>query len=142
MLTLARDRAAGAHPYFVPVEHTREARSVLGPDALLAPELAVILEDDADRAREMARGYTELYLGLPNYTNNLRRLGYRDADLAGSGSVRLVDDIVAWGDEAAVAAKVRAHLGAGASHVCIQVLNGGYQQFPLEEYRLLAAALR
>jgi probable F420-dependent oxidoreductase len=141
MLELAAERTAGAHPYFVPLAHTEFARGVMGPEPLLAPEVAVVLEDDPERARQMARSYAQLYLSLPNYVQNLRRLGYGEHDVAEGGSDRLVDDVVAWGDEAAIAARVRAHLDAGASHVCVQVLNGGYGSFPLAEYELLATAL-
>ncbi len=98
MLKLAAERTSGAHPYFVPVEHTRLAREALGPNALLAPEQAVVLESDPGRARAIAREHTQHYLRLPNYVNNLRRLGYTDADVSGAGSDRLVDDVVAWGD--------------------------------------------
>ena len=141
MLTLAAQRTAGAHPYFVPVEHTAQARAVLGPEPLLAPELAVVLEEDPARARQMARSYAEGYLALPNYAQNLRRLGYGEEDLAGGGSDRLIDAVVAWGDEAAIVSRVRAHLDAGASHVCVQVLNGEMRSFPLAEYELLASAV-
>lgn len=141
MLALAAERAGGAHPYFVPLEHTRQARGILGPEALLAPEVAVVLETDPQRAREIARSHMQLYLGLDNYTRNLRRLGYEDQDLDNGGSDRLVDDIVAWGDEEAIGARIKAQLHAGASHVCVQVLNGESQEFPLDEYRRLAPAL-
>jgi probable F420-dependent oxidoreductase len=122
MLALARDRADGAHPYFVPVEHTPVARQILGPDRLLIPEQAVVLSTDAEQARNVARSHTTTYLRLPNYVNNLRRLGYSDEDLAGAGSDRLVDAIVAWGDEEQIANRVRAHLQAGADHVLLQPL--------------------
>jgi probable F420-dependent oxidoreductase len=141
MLELARRRSAGAHPYFVPVEHTARARETLGNGALLAPEVTVVLERDPDKARAVARTFTTGYLGLPNYTNNLRTLGYGDEDLAGGGSDRLVDAIVGWGDEEAVAGRVRAHLEAGADHVCVQVVTGGRESFPVDEYRRLAPAL-
>ena len=95
MLELAAARAAGAHPYFVPVEHTAKARGILGPGPLLAPEVAVVLETDPTRAREVARGYTTGYLTLPNYSQNLRDLGYGDDDVAGGGSDRLVDAVIA-----------------------------------------------
>ena len=122
MLELSAERCWGAHPYFVPVEHTAFAREVLGEGPLLAPELAVVLETNPDRAREIARVHTRVYLNLTNYTNNLRRLGFDDADLADGGSDRLVDAIVAWGDVDAIVARVKAHLDAGADHVCVQVL--------------------
>ena len=122
MLELARDRADGAHPYFVPVEHTAAARGRLGPDKLLIPEQAVVLDPDTERARATGRQHMATYLRLPNYVNNLRALGYGDDDLADGGSDRLVDAIVARGDVDAVAARVRAHLDAGADHVLVQPL--------------------
>jgi probable F420-dependent oxidoreductase len=120
MLELARERTAGAHPYFVPPSHTARAREILGPVPLLAPEQVVVLEPDPARARELARHHMALYLRLPNYVNNLRTLGYDDGDFADGGSERLVDAIVAWGDEAAIAGRVREHLDAGADHVAVQ----------------------
>lgn len=140
MLTLAAERAAGAHPYFVPVEHTAAARGILGPGPLLAPEVTVVLEADPGRARELARTFTTGYLGLPNYADNLRSLGYGDDDLAGGGSDRLVDAVVAWGVPEAVAGRVREHLDAGADHVCLQVVSGA-EGFPIEQYRTLAGLL-
>jgi probable F420-dependent oxidoreductase len=120
MLALAAERTAGAHPYFTPVEHTALARQALGPDPLLAPELGVVLETDPERARARARSFAASYLKLPNYTNNLRDLGYGDDDLADGGSDRLIDAVIAWGDEDAVAGRVRDHREAGADHVCVQ----------------------
>jgi probable F420-dependent oxidoreductase len=140
MLQLARDRAAGAHPYFVPVEHTARARQILGDGPLLAPEVTVVLERHPAEARRLARGFTTGYLALPNYANNLRSLGFTDDDVAGGGSDRLVDAVVAWGDVETVAGRVRQHLDAGADHVCIQVVPVG-EGFPLDQYRQLAAAL-
>jgi probable F420-dependent oxidoreductase len=142
MLQLSAERAAGAHPYFVPVEHTAQARETLGTGPLLAPEVTVVLESDAERAREVARGFTTMYLTLPNYSNNLRALGYTEDDVAGGGSDRLVDAVVAWGDAGSVAKRVREHLDAGADHVCIQVITGqGLGEFPVAQYRELAGAL-
>jgi probable F420-dependent oxidoreductase len=120
MLELARERTAGAHPYFVPPSHTAKARAILGPLPLLAPEQAVVLETDPARAREIGRRHMAAYLRLPNYVNNLRALGYGDADFADGGSDQLVDAIVAWGDEEAIAGRVHEHLEAGADHVAIQ----------------------
>lgn len=124
MLRLSAERTAGAHPYFVPVEHTQQARQTLGPEPLLAVEQAVVFETDADRAREIARTHTRRYLATENYVNNLRRLGWTDADLraADGGSDRLVDAVVAWGDVDRVAPRVKQHFEAGADHVCVQVL--------------------
>jgi probable F420-dependent oxidoreductase len=141
MLALAAERTAGAHPYFVPPEHTRCAREILGPGRLLAPEQAVVLEKDAAKAREIARAHMAIYLSLPNYRNNLRRLGFGDDDLAGGGSDRLVDAIVAWGDLDAVVARVRAHHDAGADHVGVQVLDRDPRALPLPQWRALAPAL-
>jgi probable F420-dependent oxidoreductase len=141
MLRLAAERADGAHSYFVTPEHTERAREILATDRILAVEQAVVLETDATKAREIARAHTVRYLALPNYVNNLRRLGFTDADLNDSGSDRLVDAIVAWGDLAAVIDRIRAHQSAGADHVCIQVLPADPQALPLREWRELAAAL-
>jgi probable F420-dependent oxidoreductase len=121
MLDLARQSADGAHPYFVPVEHTVRARAILGPGKLLAPELAVVLESDPTEARRLARLHTgSFYLSAPNYVENLRWLGWSDSDFVDGGSDSLVDAIVAWGDEEAIVSRIREHLDAGADHVCIQ----------------------
>ena len=141
MLRLAAERADGAHSYFVPPEHTVRAREILGSDRILAVEQAVVFETDATKARELARAHTSRYLALPNYVNNLRRLGFADTDLTDSGSDRLVDSIVAWGDLATVIGRIRAHQSAGADHVCIQVLPADPQALPLREWRELASAL-
>jgi probable F420-dependent oxidoreductase len=141
MLQLAATRAVGAHPYFVPVEHTAIARETMGPDAKLLPEQMVVLETDPSRAREIARQTMAIYLGLPNYVNNLRRLGWDDEDLDGLGSDELVDAIVVWGDEAAIRARVDEHFAAGADHVCVQVLIGDLTALPMDHWRRLAPAL-
>lgn len=139
MLELARTRAAGAHPYNVTPEHTALARQALGPEALVLPEQAVALTTDADRARRLGRQHLEHYLMLPNYTNNLRRLGFGDEDFTGGGSDRLIDAMVAWGDVDAIEARLREHRDAGADHVCIQALVE--EGFPTEQWRELAPAL-
>lgn len=142
MLELAKARTRGAHPYFVPVEHTARAREVLGPDKLLAPEQAIVLDEDPESARRIARTHMALYLRLQNYTNNLRGLGYGDADLSDGGSDRLVDAIVAWGDPETVASRVRAHYDAGADHVCVQALDADFRAVPTRQWIQLAEALR
>jgi probable F420-dependent oxidoreductase len=120
MLGLARDKADGAHPYFVPPAHTRQARTILGPGKILAPAQAVILETEPAKARTAAREYMKTYVPrLPNYKNNLLELGYTEADFANGCSDRLVDDIVAWGDVDAIKARIQAHYDAGADHVCV-----------------------
>ena len=141
MLALAADRTDGAHPYFIPVEHTAFAREQMGPDAKLYPEQAAVLETDPAKAREIARGHMSMYLTLPNYTNNLKRFGWTDDDFLDGGSDALVDAIVVWGDEAAVAERVAAHHAAGADHVCVQVLPAEPTSIPMEEWRRLAPAL-
>ncbi|MER7588913.1 LLM class F420-dependent oxidoreductase [Micromonospora sp. NPDC127501] len=142
MLELSRDRSTGAHPYFVPAEHTAEARAAIGPDRLLAPEVAVVLDGDATTARATARQYTSGYLALPNYTNNLRRFGWTDEDFADGGSDRLVDALIPWGSVEKVVAGLEKHYQAGADEVAIQVLNGGDDTaFPSDAFRALAAAL-
>jgi probable F420-dependent oxidoreductase len=141
MLALAAQRTEGAHPYFVPPEHTARAREIMGAGPLLAPEQAVALETDPTTARAIARAHMTMYLGLPNYVNNLRSLGFTDDDIRDGGSDRLVDAIVAWGDVDAIRSRVRAHHAAGADHVCIQVLPADPRALPLPEWRRLAPAL-
>jgi probable F420-dependent oxidoreductase len=141
MLELAAERTWGAHPYFVPVEHTSVARDALGAGPLLCPEQAVVLATDAEVARAAARQHMATYLTLPNYTNNLRRLGWGDDDLDGGGSDALVDAIVAWGDEDAIVARVKDHLDRGADHVAVQVLDPDPVALPMPQWRALAPAL-
>jgi probable F420-dependent oxidoreductase len=140
MLATARERAAGAHPYLVTPEHTRRARQVLGPDRLLAPEVKVVIDADPDRAGAVARRHVSRYLELPNYANNMRRLGYTDADLAGGGSDELVASVVAWGADS-IRERVAAHEEAGADHVCVQVITDDRAGMPRREWRELAAIL-
>ncbi len=140
MLKLSAERGMGAHPYFVTPEHTAIARAELGPDALLAPEQTVVLSTDPAQARAIARQMMAMYLTLPNYTNNLRRLGWSEEDIAGP-SDKLVDAIVAWGDVDAIHARVKEHLDAGADHVCLQVMTADPQALPMAEWREIAAMI-
>jgi len=140
MLSLAATRANGAHPYFTTPEHTAIARQEMGADALLAPEQMVVLGTDADEARRIARAGMKIYLGLPNYWNNLVRLGFTDEDRADGGSDRLVDAIVAWGTPDQIAERVAQHHAAGADHVCVQVLQDG-SAMPEQQWRDLAKVL-
>lgn len=142
MLKLAADRALGAHPYLVSAEHTAEAREALGPDALLAPELSVVLDTDPDRARTTARNMLGMYLQLPNYTANLLRLGFTESDFEGGGSVRLLDSLFALGDAGQVKARTQQYLDAGADHVALQVLTAdeGGAGLPRAQWRELAEA--
>jgi probable F420-dependent oxidoreductase len=141
MLGLAAQRTLGAHPYFVPPEHTAVARAALGAGPLLATEQMVVLDDSPTSARAIAREHASRYLVLPNYTNNLRKLGFDDDDFAGTGSDRLIDAIVAWGDGDSIVRRVRAHHDAGADHVCVQVLLADPAAFPRDQWRALASAL-
>jgi probable F420-dependent oxidoreductase len=131
MLELSAERTAGAHPYFVPIEHTPIARQVLGPEPLLAVEQAVVFESDADAAREIARDHMKGYLRLDNYANNLRRLGWTEEDVTGP-SDRLVDAVVAWGTQDAIIERIAAHFRAGADHVCVQPLARQASPIPLD----------
>ncbi|HYV59416.1 MAG TPA: LLM class F420-dependent oxidoreductase [Acidimicrobiia bacterium] len=141
MLALAAELADGAHPYNVPPEHTARAREILGPDKLLAPEQAVLLETDPAEARRIGRAHLAIYRDLPNYMNNLRRFGITDDDLLDGGSDRLVDMLVAWGDVDAIRARVQEHLDAGADHVAVQVLKAQRTEVPVDDWRELAPVL-
>jgi probable F420-dependent oxidoreductase len=137
MMRLAAQRTDGSHPYLVTPAHTEEARATLGPDKILAPEQGIVMLDDPAEARRAAREHLAIYLPWENYTNCWRRLGLDDADFADGGSDRLVDALVAWGDEDAVAARVKEHLDAGATHVPVQALGAD----PLGQLERLAPAL-
>lgn len=141
MLALSAERSLGAHPYLVTPEHTAIARETLGAGPLLAPELKVVLETEPATARAIARDHLSRYLVLPNYVNNLLRLGYTEDDVAGEGSDALVDRVFAWGDEAAVIARLKEHQAAGADHVCLQVFTSDNSVLPREQWRRVAAAL-
>jgi probable F420-dependent oxidoreductase len=125
VLHLSAQRSAGAHPYLTTPVHTGQARELLGPTVFLAPEHKVVLTDDAEKAREIGRGAVDFYLGLSNYVNNWKRLGFTDEDLTRPGSDRFVDAVVAYGSPEQIAARLNEHLQAGADHVAIQVLGGG-----------------
>lgn len=141
MLRLSAERGVGAHPYFVPVEHTAIAREALGTGPLLMPEQAAVFETDPSTARAIARRHMATYLRLPNYTNNLKRLGWTDDDIADGGSDALVDAIVVWGSLETIAARVREHHSAGADHVCVQVLPHDDGALPMAEWRELATII-
>jgi probable F420-dependent oxidoreductase len=139
MLALSAERSLGAHPYFVPLEHTRTAREALGPDALLAPEVGCVLDDDPASGRARGREYAKLYLGLSNYTRNLLNVGFDERDIASGGSDRLIDAVVPHGSAEAIAAVAREHRDAGADHVCLQTV--GVTGVPSAQWRSLASAL-
>jgi alkanesulfonate monooxygenase SsuD/methylene tetrahydromethanopterin reductase-like flavin-dependent oxidoreductase (luciferase family) len=139
MLALSKERALGTHPYFVDHQHAAYAREQVGEGVLVAPEVAVVVEPDDETARRIAREYAATYLNLTNYTNNLLRFGYTEQDIADGGSDRLIDAVIPHGSAGKVAEAIRAHLEAGADHVCIQPL--GHGGHPSDDYRALAEEL-
>jgi probable F420-dependent oxidoreductase len=141
MLRLSAERSLGAHPYFVPVEHTTVAREELGGGPLLAVEQAAVLSDDAATGRATARRHMKRYLDLDNYANNLRRLGWTDADIANGGSDALVDAVVAWGDAAAIGRRVDEHRRRGADHVALQILRVDVKASPTRDLERIAEAV-
>ncbi len=140
MLALSAELADGAHPYNTIAEHTAKARAILGPGKLLCPEVWVLLESDAGKARRAAREALARYMVLENYVNGWRYQGFADSDLAGGGSDRFIDAMVAWGDEKAIRARISAHFDAGADHVCIQPIHpeGARERVDERILRLLA----
>jgi probable F420-dependent oxidoreductase len=141
MVRLAAEVSDGAHPYMTTPETTRLHRELLGPGRLLAPEQAFLLETDAAEARRVGRVYLEWYLGVENFRKSLLWQGFAEEDVANGGSDRLVDAIVAWGDEEAVAARVQEHLDAGADHVCVQAISDDPLAPGLAQYERLARVL-
>jgi probable F420-dependent oxidoreductase len=143
MMALSSELANGAHPYNTTPQHTAQARSILGPGKLLCPEAWVLLETDPATARSAAREALSRYLQLENYVNSWRREGFSDDDLAGGGSQRFLDAMVAWGDEDAIRARIQEHWDAGADHVCIQPINAqGSREVDERILNLLAPARR
>lgn len=145
MVALAGDRAAGVHNYLVTPEHTRDVRKANGQSSFLAPEIGVVVEADPDKARATVRAGLGMYFHLPNYLQNLADYGFTDEDLAPPGSDRVIDALVAWGTDDAIAAKIQEHVSAGADHVSLQVLTGeatGESTFPVEEWSHLADVLK
>jgi probable F420-dependent oxidoreductase len=140
MLALSAQHSLGAIPYFVPFAHTSFARAQLGPDPLLAPEVAFVLDDDTDRSRDKARDYARTYLGLSNYANNLLRHGFTTEDIADGGSDRLIDAVIPHGSADEIATAVRAHLDAGANHVALQAI--GEPGIPHRGWTALAEAMK
>jgi probable F420-dependent oxidoreductase len=141
MLELARDRAFGAHPYLVTAEFVAHARQILGEGPLLAPEAKVVMETDPARARTLARAHLAIYLRMENYTKNLLRLGFTEADLRDGGSSRLIDACFAWGDLATIRKRITDFHNAGADHVAVQVIVAGRNELPRRQWRELAAVL-
>ena len=139
MLDLAGERTAGTHPYFTTVDHTRFARERLGRGKLVAPEVACVVDSDPGRAKAVARDYAKLYLGLSNYTNNLLEFGFTEDDVVDGGSDRLIDAVIPQGSAEQIAEVVRAHLDAGADHVCVQPL--GEEGIPRRSWTALADVL-
>lgn len=140
MLAMSARRSLGTIPYFTSVEHTRFARQTVGPEALVIPELACVVDEDVERARATARAYAKLYLRLSNYTKALLEHGFERADIEDGGSDRLIDHVIPHGTPADIAAAARAHVEAGADHVALQALGG--KGVPADDWRALAAALR
>jgi probable F420-dependent oxidoreductase len=141
MLKLAAERGEGAHPYFTPVEHTVFARETMGAGPLLAPELAVVLNEEPSVAKEIASKYMTTYTRLPNYANNLKRFGYSDAEITGHAD-RLMDAIVPRGSMDVIVGRIREHLDAGADHVCVQVLTATPGVLPMKQWQELADAVK
>jgi probable F420-dependent oxidoreductase len=145
MLELAATRTRGTHPYLITPEYTAKIRETIGDGPLIAAEQGAVLETDPEKARAIGREALAGYLMLPNYTNNFKRFGFTDDDVTGGGSDRLVDALIVWGDEEAIAERVAEHHEAGADHVCVQVLRSGSGigggSTPLDEWRRLAPAL-
>ncbi|MEI6700663.1 MAG: TIGR03620 family F420-dependent LLM class oxidoreductase [Actinomycetota bacterium] len=139
MLTLAREKTDGALPYLVTESHTASARELLGPEAFLAVEQAVVLSEDPEEITRLSREHLEIYTGLENYRNSWRRLGFTDADFVRGGSEQLQRALVTSGGIEEISAKVNAHFAAGADHVCLQVLGTGQAGFaPMEQWEALS----
>lgn len=132
MMQLAAQQTHGSHPCNVTPEYTARARERMGPDAWLCVEQKIVFETEPHRAREIARTGLALYLGVPHQQRNWTRMGFDDSDYRAGGSDRLVDALVAWGSPATIRDRVRAHLAAGATHVCLQPVLPSGERIPGE----------
>jgi probable F420-dependent oxidoreductase len=141
-LELARQRSRGAIPYLVPVAYTSTARATLSPQPVLAVHQAIVLGQRPKRARELAHEHVGYYLAARNYRSNLLRCGFTERDLEGAGSERLIDALVATGGTEDAAARVQAHLDAGADHVCVNPIDRGPAEIPVAALGELAARLQ
>lgn len=122
VLKLSARRGAGAHPYLTTPEHTARARDLMGPAAFLAPEQKIVLSNDAAESRASGRAALDLYLGLANYRNSWKRLGFSDDDVTKPGSDHLVDAVISYGTADQIVQRLSEHSAAGADHVAIQVM--------------------
>src|SRR5262249_1191253 len=138
MLELAAERTAGAHPYFVTVEHTRRARAAIGPDRLLAPATSVVLARSREEARRIGDRHASFYLRAPNSRNPLLARGWTEADVEPPGSDALFDAVVAWGGPEEIGRRVQDHRDAGADHVILVLVTEDPSRPYLEEARVLA----
>jgi probable F420-dependent oxidoreductase len=134
MLSLAATRTDGALTYLVTPAHTASARETLGSEAFLGVELSVVLGEDRDEFLRRAHEHLNVYTGLENYRASWARLGYDDTDWVRGGSERLCDDLVVHGDVDVVREAARAHLDAGADHVCLQVLGSTLNEVPFAQW--------
>jgi probable F420-dependent oxidoreductase len=141
MLRLAAERTLGAHPYLVDAQYVARARETLGTGPLLAPEVKVVLSNDPGQARTIARQTVDMYTRLPNYTNNWLRMGFTEDDFADSGSDRLIDSVVVWGDDDTVRRRLAEFHEAGADHLAVQLLDGSPDKYPREGWKRLAELL-
>lgn len=141
MQRIVRDRAAGSHPYLVNASYLRQARTTLGDDACLAPELGVVIDPDPVSGRARARAHISGYFALPNYRNNFLRMGYDESDFRGGGSDRLIDAVVAWGTVARIGERVEEYFRAGANHICLQIVGVPDEQLPMDDWRALSALI-
>jgi probable F420-dependent oxidoreductase len=111
----------------------------MGSSAFLAPEHKVVLIEDDDVARKIGRPAVQNpYLGLRNYTTNLTRHGFTEADIDGSGSDALIDALVAHGSAETIYTQINEHLTAGANHIGIQVFADDPTASPVRAFRALA----
>ncbi len=137
MLEVAATLADGAHPYNITPDYTGAARRILGAGKLLCPEQKVLLEKDPSVAREIGRKALALSFTLPNYRNNYLRMGFNAQDLENGGSDKVIDAIVAWGDEKAIRNRIQQHWDAGADHVCIQPLRRSGMTLTAQDEQIL-----
>jgi probable F420-dependent oxidoreductase len=116
---LGAARTDGVITYLMTPQHTRESRQRIGPTAELNVVAMFLAERDPAIARAKARAGIKVYVGLDYYHREWRKLGFADVDFTDGGSDRLVDTLVAWGDERVLQERIAAFEAAGATRVIV-----------------------
>ena len=130
MLRLGIEESDGIITALAPPWRVAAMRRELGPGKLLLAQQMVMLERDAAKARAGVRAFMRFYLNAPPYRRHFAAMGFDEADMQDGGGDRLLEAVIAWGDEQALHDRIRAHYAAGADHVYIIPLSADGGRLP------------